>query len=155
MLPKKKKEKKVLQPSGVSKSIAHAVFKQCEGGCGIIRKISFEKFIVSHTLLLYEGTVGLPIVDHKGGNCRLQGELFILIAKFSMGLFNTGGNCKLQFTQMKGGCVIPHFTHMKFVLVILHPPSHCLNERHIIPSNELVVCKLVLSTFLKLRDYLS
>ena len=70
-------------------------FKQCERGCGITRKISFE------------GIVGLPIVDqfNKGGNCKLQGGLFIFIGKFSMGIFNIGGNCKLQFPQMKGGCV--------------------------------------------------
>jgi hypothetical protein len=42
-----------------------------------------------------EGAVGLPIVDqfNKGGNCKLQGDLFIFFAKFSMGMFNIGGNC--------------------------------------------------------------
>ena len=65
-----------------------------------------------------------------------------------MGIFNIGGNCKLQFSQMKGGCVTLHFLQMKFVLVIPYPPSHCLNEMQnkggcgvVILSNELVVYK--------------
>ena len=103
--------------------------------------------------------MGLPIVDqfNKGGNCKLQGGLFIFIGKFSMGIFNIGGNCKLQFPQMKGGCVTLHLIQMKFVLVIAHPPSHCLNDRQhiggcgiIIPSNELVVSKWGYSTLLKI-----
>ncbi len=96
------------------------------------------------------GIVGLPIVYqfNKEGNCKLQVGLFIFIAKFSMGIFNVGGNCKLQLPPMKAGCVTLHLIQMKFVLVIPHPPSHCLNERQykggcgiIIPSNELVVSK--------------
>jgi hypothetical protein len=94
-----------------------------------------EEIVVLHTLPLSEGVVGLPILDqfNKGGNCKLQGGIFIFIGKFSMGIFNIGGNCKLQFPQMDG---------------IPHPPSHCLNEwQHkggcgiIITSNELVVSK--------------
>jgi hypothetical protein len=30
---------------------------------------------------------------NKEGNCKLQGGLFIVIGKFSMGQLNIGGNC--------------------------------------------------------------
>ncbi len=66
---------------------------------------------------------------NKGGNCKLQGWLFIFIEKFSNGIFNTGGNCKLQLPQMKGVCLTLQFLQMKIVLVIPHPPLRCLNER--------------------------
>ena len=102
-----------------------------EEGCGITRKMSFEEIVELHTFLSFEGIVGPPNVYqfNKGGNCKLQGGLFIFIEKFSMGIFNIGGNCKLQLPQMKGGCVTLHLLQMKFVLVIPHPPLHCLNER--------------------------
>ena len=72
----------------------------------LIQAMSFEEIVVLYTLLSFEGIVGLPIVDqfNKGGNCKLQGGLFIFIGKFSMGIFNIGGNCKLQFPEMKGVC---------------------------------------------------
>ncbi len=62
--------------------------------------------------------VSLPIVDqfNKRVKCKLQGGLFIFFLKFSVGIFNTGGNCKLQFPQMKGGCVTLHFNHIKLLL---------------------------------------
>ena len=84
----------------------------------LIQAMSFEEIVVLYTLLSFEGIVGLPIVDqfNKGGNCKLQGGLFIFIGKFSMGIFNIGGNCKLQFPQMKGGCVTLPFLQMTFFL---------------------------------------
>jgi hypothetical protein len=105
---------------------------------------------VLHILISFEGILGLPIVYqfNKGGNCKLQGGLFIFIRKSSMGIFNIGGNCKLQFPQMKGGCVTINFIQIKFALFIPHPPSHCLNEMQhkggcgiLIPPNDLVVSK--------------
>jgi hypothetical protein len=59
--------------------------------CGRVwnyRKMSFVEIEVLHILLSFEGIVGLPVYQfNKGGNCKLQGGLFI-IGKFSMGLFN-------------------------------------------------------------------
>jgi hypothetical protein len=42
-----------------------------------------------------------------------------LRVQFSRGIFDIGGNCKIQFPQMKGGCVTLQFHQMKFVLVTL------------------------------------
>jgi hypothetical protein len=82
---------------------------------------------------------------NKGGNCKLQERIFNIISKFSMGISNIGGNRKIQFPQMKGGCVTIQFLQMKFVLVIPHSLSRCLNLRLqkgvwkiLIPWNELV-----------------
>jgi hypothetical protein len=55
--------------------------------------MSFVQIVVLHILLLFEGIVGHAIVYqfNKGGNCKLQGGLFIFILKLSMGIFNIGG----------------------------------------------------------------
>jgi hypothetical protein len=46
-----------------------------------LQKMSFVEIVVLHMLILFDIIVGLPIVYqfNKGGNCKLQGGLFIFI----------------------------------------------------------------------------